>query len=259
MISAVVPSKFHMLQPMDKSVTHAKPTSTNTDIADIEVQRNWTATILSFWHWFIGTVLELSHQLPLSSHQQPSTFDALTTLWELLCSTSGAGYDAQDHVFHLLFNLVLHCCDTYLQDTFPAVPAPTKHLLHSYWFDRRQLFDDETCTSAVETFTRVFNVSLLTQAIKSHSAPSACCSSPSHPDRYRRSSPPHLQQPARDSSLSTWGKPHLFPSSSEKVGVAVDLRTSIDLYPTDSSVSSSTVPPLPDFPVPVTNDSPVGA
>ena len=62
----------------------------------------------------------------------------------------------------------------------------------------------------------------------------------------------------RDSSCSTQGKPRSFPSSFKKGGGA-DLRTSIDLSPTDLSPSLATVPPLPDFPVPVLNDSPVGA
>ena len=58
-------------------------------------------------------------------------------------------------------------------------------------------------------------------------------------------------------SRSTRGKPRSFPSSSKKGGA--DLRTSIDLSPTDLSPSPATVPPLPDFPIPALNDSPVGA
>ena len=65
--SAFVPSKFRILQPTDKSATHAKPAFTDADVADFEVQLKRTATILSFQDWFIGTVLDLSHQLPLSS------------------------------------------------------------------------------------------------------------------------------------------------------------------------------------------------
>ena len=63
--SAFVPSKFHVLQPTDKSATHAKPAFTDADVADFEVQLKRTATILSFRDWLIGTVLELSRQVPI--------------------------------------------------------------------------------------------------------------------------------------------------------------------------------------------------
>ena len=173
-------SKFRVLQPTDKSATHAKPAFTDANVADFEVQLKRTATILSFQDWFIGAVLELSRQLPLSSQS-----DTLTTLQELLHSASRAGYDAEDHVSHLLFNLVLRRHDAYLWDIFTTLPMPTKHLLHSHWLNSRQLFDDEACTSALETFTRASNVSLLTQAIKSCSAAPSRRSSATNTDRHR--------------------------------------------------------------------------
>ena len=250
--SAFVPSKFRVLQPTDKSATHAKPAFTDAYVADFEVQLKRTATILSFQDWFIGAVLELSRQLPLSSRS-----DTLTTLQELLYSVSRAGYDAQDHVSHLLFNLVLHRHDAYLRDTFTMLSTPTKLLLRSHRLNSRQLFDNEACTSALETFTHASNVSLLTQAIKSHSAAPPRRFSATNIDHRRRPPTPPQRQPSRDFSRSTRGKPRFFPSSFKKGGA--DLRTSIDLSPTDPSPSPVTVPPLPDFPVPALNDSPVGA
>ena len=211
--SAFVPSKFHVLQPTDKSATHAKPAFTDADVADFEVQLKRTATILSFQDWFIGAVLELSRQLPLLSRS-----DTLTTLQELLYSASRAGYDAQDHVSHLLFNLVLHRRDAYLRDTFTTLPTSTKHLLRSHRLNSRQLFDDEACTSALETFTRASSVSLLTQAIKSHSAAPSRRSSATNADHRRRPPTPPRHQPARDSSRRTRGKPRSFPSSFKKGG-----------------------------------------
>ena len=248
--SAFLPSKFRVLQPTDKSATHAKPAFTDADVADFEVQLKRTATILSFQDWFIGAVLELSCQLPLSSRS-----DTLMTLQELLYSASRAGYDAQDHVSHLLFNLVLRRHDAYLQDTFTTQPTPTKHLLCSHRLNSRQLFNDEACTSTLEMFTRASNISLLTQAIKSHSAASSRRSSATNADHRRCPPTPPGRQPSRDSSRSTRGKPWSFPSSFKKGGV--DLRTSIDLSLTDLSPLPATVPPLPDFPVPALNDSPV--
>ena len=250
--SAFVPSKFHVLQPTDKSATHAKLAFIDADVAIFEVHLKRTATILSFQDWFIGAVLELSRQLPLSSRS-----NTLTTLQELLYSASRAGYDAQDHVSHLLFNLVLRCRDAYLRDTFTTLRTPTKHLLCSHRVNNRQLFDDEACTSALETFTRASNVSLLTQAIKSRSAVPSRCSSATNADHRRRPPTPPRRQPSRDSSRSTWGKPQSFPSSFKKGGA--DLRTSIDLSPTDLSPSPATVPRPLDFPVPALNDSPLGA
>ena len=127
---AFVSSKFHMLQLMDKLATHAKPSFTDADVADFEAQLKRIATILSFQDWFAGTVLELSRQLPLSSHLRTSMSDILTALQELLYSVSRAGYNAQNHISHLLFKLVLRHCDTCPWDTFPALPAPTKCLLY---------------------------------------------------------------------------------------------------------------------------------
>ena len=211
--SAFVPSKFRVLQPTDKSATHAKPAFTDADVADFEVQLKRTATILSFQDWFIGAVLELSCQLPLSSRS-----DTLTTLQELLYSASRAGYDAQDHVSHLLFNLVLCRRDAYLRDTFTTLPTPTKRLLRSHRLNSRQLFDDDACTSALETFTRASNVSLLTQAIKSRSAAPSRRSSATNTDHRRRPPTPPRRQPSRVFSRSTRGKPRSFPSSFKKGG-----------------------------------------
>ena len=210
--SAFVPSKFRVLQPTDRSATDAKPAFMDADVADFEVQLKRTATILSFQDRFIGAVLELSRQLPLSSRS-----DTLTTLQELLYSASRAGYDAQDHVSHLLFNLVLRRRDAYLRDTFTTLPMPTKCLLRSHRLNSRQLFDDEACTSALETFTRA-SVSLLTQAIKSRSAAPSRRSSATNADHRRRPPTPPRRQPPRDSSRSTRGKPRSFPSSLKKGG-----------------------------------------
>ena len=196
--SAFVPSKFRVLQPMDKSATPAKPAFTDADVTDFEVLLKCTATILSFQDWFIGAVLELSRQLSLSSRS-----DTLTTLQELLYSASRAGYDTQDHVSHLLFNLVLRRRDAYLWDTFTTLPTPTKRLLRSHRLNRRQLFDDEACTAALETFTCASNVSLLTQAIKSRSAAPSRRSSATNADHRRRPPTPPWRQPSRDSSHST--------------------------------------------------------
>ena len=198
--SAFVLSKFSILQPTDKSATRAKPAFTDADVADFEVQLKCTATILSFQDWFIGAVLELSCQLPLLSRS-----DTLTTLQELLYSASRAGYDAQDHVSHLLFNLVLRHCDAYLQDTFTTLPMPTKHLLCSHRLNSRQLFDDEACTSTLETFTCASNVSLLTQAIKSRLAAPSHCSSATNANHCRR--PPTLPHP-RVNLPGTLAAPH---------------------------------------------------
>ena len=221
-------------------------------MADFEVQLKRTATIPSFQDWFIGAVLELSRQFPLSSRS-----DTLTTLQELLYSASRAGYDPQDHVSHLLFNLVSHHCDAYLWDTFTMLPMPTKRLLSSHQLNSREIIDDEACTSALETFTRASNISLLTQAIKSRLAVPSCRSSATNADRHRRPPTPPRRQPSRDSSRSTRGKPWSFPSSFKK-GCA-NLRTSIDLSPTDLSPSPVTILLIPDFSVPALNDSPVGA
>ena len=250
--SAFVPGKFRVLLPTDKSATHAKPAFTDANVADFEVQLKCTATILSFQDWFIGAVLELSRQLPLSSRS-----DTLTTLQELLYSASRAGFNAQDHVSDLLFNLVLHRRDACLRDTFSMLPTPTKHLLCSHQLNSRQLFDDEACTSTLETFTRASNVSLLTQAIKSRSAAPSHRPSATNADHHRCLPTPPQHQSSRDSFHSTRGKPWSFPSSFKKGGA--DLRTSIDLSATDLSPSLATVPPLPDFPVPALNNSPVGA
>ena len=112
--SAFMPGNFCILQPMDKSATHAKPSFTDADMADVEVQLKRTATILSFQDWFIGAVLELSCELPLLSHKPTSMPDTLMTLQELLYSASRAGYDTRDQVSHLLLNLVLCRHDAYL-------------------------------------------------------------------------------------------------------------------------------------------------
>ena len=250
--SAFVPSKFCILQPTDKSATHAKSAFTDADVADFEVQLKRTATILSFQDWFISAVLELSRQPP-----PVITIRHLDDSTGVLYSASRAGYDAQDHVSHLLFNLVLRRHDAYLRDTFTTLPTPTKRLLRSHWLNSRQLFNDEACTSAVETFTRASNVSLLTQAIKSRSAAPSRRSSATNADHRRCPPIPPRRQPSRDSSRSTRGKPRSFPSSFKKGGA--DLSTSIDLSPTDLSPSPATISPLPDFPVPALNDSPVGA
>ena len=154
-----------------------------------------------------------SRQLPLSSRS-----NTLMTLQELLYSASRAGYDAQDHVSHLLFNLVLCCRDAYLRDTFTTLPTPTKRLLRSHWLNSRQLFDDEACTSTLETFTRASNISLLTQAIKSHSAAPSRRSSATNAEHRRRPPTPPRHQPSRDSSRSTRGKPRSFPSFFKKEG-----------------------------------------
>ena len=140
------------------------------------------------------------------------------TLQELLYSASRAGYDAQDHVSHLLFNLVLRRCDAYLQDTFTMLPTPTKRLLRSHRPNSRQLFDDEACTSALEMFTCASNVSLLTLAIKSRSAAPSHRSSVTNANHCRCPPTPPRRQPARDSSRSTWGKPRSFPSSFKNGG-----------------------------------------
>ena len=193
------------------------------------MQLKWTPTILSFQDWFIDAVLELAVISP-SSHKQSSTSDTLMTLPELLHSTSRAGYDAQDHILHLLFNLVLCHYDSYLWDSFPVLPAPTKRLLRSHWLNSVQLFDDKTCTSALEMFMGVSNVFLLTQAIKHCSAPPAHCPSSPHPDCCRCPSPTCPQQPTRDASCTTQNKLHPFPFSFRKKEGTVDLSTSIDLY-----------------------------
>ena len=136
--------------------------------------------------------------------------DILTTLQELLYSASRAGYDPQNCISHLLFSLVLHCRDTYLQDTIRMLSVPTKRLLCSHHLISRQLFDDDTCASALETFTCASNVSLLTQAIKSCSAPCTCCVSSPFSRRPR--------QHTKDSSRATQGKPRSSPSPFKKKG-----------------------------------------
>ena len=110
--------------------------------------------------------------------------------------------------------------------------------------------------SAVQTFTHASNISLLTQAIKFHSAP-RCASSP-HADHHRCQSSPHPRQCTRHSSRPTQDNPWSYPSPLHKRWVA-DLRTGTDLHATDSCFSSSTVLLLLDFLVPTHNDSPVGA
>ena len=205
--------KFHILQLTDKSATHTKPAFTDTDVANFKVQVKCTATIFSFQDWFSGPVLELSRQLPLLSRS-----DSWTTLQELLYSASRAGYNAQDRVSHLLFNLVLCHCDAYLQDTFTTFSMPTKHLLHSHQLNSRQLFDDKACMSALETFTRASNVSLLTQTIKSCSAAPSRHPSATNADCRRHASNPPQRQPSRDPSRSTWAKPQSFPCSFKKEG-----------------------------------------
>ena len=95
-------------------------------------------------------------------------------------------------------------------------------------------------------------------AIKSHSTPLSRRPSAANADHRRCPPTPPQRQPSRDSSRSTWGKPRSFPSSFKKWG-GMDLKTSIDLFPTDPAPSPATVLPLLDFPVPALNKSPVGA
>ena len=210
-----------------------------------------------FQDWFIGTVLELSCQLPLSSCQT-SMPNVLMTLQELLYSASRAGYARQDHIFHLLFNLVFCHHNAYLWDTFLMLPTPTKHLLCSHQLNSRHFFDDETCLSALETFPCTSNVSLLTQLLSlaqlllltvRHAVTPITTGTCLH---HAHVSPLGILPKPRGASLNC------SPLLSRKKGGGVDLRTSTDLYLTASSFSSSSVLLLPGFSVSAHNDSLVG-
>ena len=90
----------------------------------------------------------------------------LHDLQEFVFSASRAGYDARQHVCHLLFNTVLRRRDAYLSDTFPRLQAPLRKQLRAHILDDSLLFSESTCETALETFTQASNVTLLSQATR---------------------------------------------------------------------------------------------
>ena len=191
-----------MLQPTDKSTTHAKPFLTDADLADFKVQLKCMATI-----YFLSRTGSSAQSYPGTGPPAPPVVASRNLYGRHPDNSTGATvYSAsreatthKDHISHLLFNLVLCHHDAHLWDTFPVLTVPTKHLLCSHQLNSRQLSDDKTCTSTLETFTCASNISLPTHGIKSCSAPTRRPSS-SHANHHRCLSSPHTHQLARDSS-----------------------------------------------------------
>ena len=102
--AAQVPSKFRVLQPPEKDTAHSRPFITDFDMSNMEVQLRCSNIILSYQDWFLGSVLCLSEQLQSTTAEHTSAQKILHDLQEFVFSASRAGYDARQHVCHLLFS-----------------------------------------------------------------------------------------------------------------------------------------------------------
>ena len=132
----------------------------------MEVQLHRCNIILSYQDWFLGSVLHLSKQLQSTTVEHMSVQKILHDLQEFVFSASQAGYDARQHICHLLFNTVLCRRDAYLLDTFLHLQAPLRKQLRAHILDDPLLFSESTCETALETFTQASNVTLLSQATR---------------------------------------------------------------------------------------------
>ena len=164
--AAQVPSKFRVLKPPEKATAHSRPFITDFDMSDMEVRLRRSNIMLSYQDWFLVSILHLSEQLQSTTSEHTSAQKILRDLQEFIFSASQVGYDACQHVCHLLFNTVLCRRDTYLSDTFPHLQAPLKKQLGAHILDDPVLFSESTCDTALETLTQASNVTLLSQATR---------------------------------------------------------------------------------------------
>ena len=232
--AAQVPCKFRVLQPPEKATAHSRPFITDFDMSDMEVQLCRSNIILSYQDWFLGSVLRLSKQLQSTTTEHTSAQKILHDLQEFVFSASQAGYDARQHVFHLLFNTVLSRRDAYLSDTFPRLQAPLRWQLRAHILDDPLLLSESTCETALETFTQASNVTLLSQATRA-ARDSSHSPRPNPRDRQQQQQQQQQQpqrQPHRPTAASRQhqpfrGKNRSLPHSSTKKGGAA-ARINID-------------------------------
>ena len=209
--AAQVPPKFRMLQPADKSTSYSRPSFTDSDLAEQEVQLKRTSVILSHQDWFLGSVLHFANRLGNQLDGSDSSKADLAHLQEFVYSASRAGFDARRNVSHLWFNTVLRRRDAYLSDTFTRLQAPLKRQLRAHSLDSRLLFSEETCDAALETYTQASNATLLSRATRTSrpTQPSRPTSSSSRNDRSQQrtsmqSAPPKTQPSPRGKPSSTF-------------------------------------------------------
>ena len=192
--------------PSATATAHSRPFIMDFDMSDMEVQLRRSNIILSYQDWFLGSVLRLSEQLQSTTAEHTSAQKILYDLQEFVFSASRAGYDARQHVCHLLFNTVLRRRDAYLSDTFPRLQAPLRKQLRAHILDDPLLFSESTCETAPVTFTQASNVTLLSHAMRA-SRDSSRSSRPNPRDRQQQ------QQPQRQ--LHRPRPPHANVSPSE--------------------------------------------
>ena len=224
-----VPAKFRVLQPPEKATTHSRPFITDFNVSDMEVQLRHSNIILSYQDWFLGCVLCLSEQLQSTTAEHTPTQKILHDLQEFVFSASRAGYDARQHVCHLLFNTVLCRRDAYLSDTFPCLQAPLRKQLRAHILDDSLLFSESTCETALQTFTQASNVTLLSQATRA-SRDSSRSSRPNPRDQQQQQQPqrqPHRPTAASRQRQPFRGKNRSLPQPSTKKGGAA-ARINID-------------------------------
>ena len=186
-------------------------------MSDMEVQLRRSNIILSYQDWFLGSILRLAEQLQSTTAEHTPTQKILHDLQEFVFSASRAGYDARQHVCHLLFNTVLRRRDAYLSDTFPRLQAPLRKQLRAHILDDSLLFSESTCETALKTFTQASNVALLSQAARA----SRDSSRPNPRDRQQQRQPqrqPHRPTAASRQCQPFRGKNRSLPQSSTKKG-----------------------------------------
>ena len=222
------PPKFRVLQPLEKATAHSRPCITDFDMSDMEVQLRRSNIILSYQDWFLGSALRLSEQLQSTTAEHTSAQKILHDLQEFVFSTSRAGYDARQHICHLLFNTVLRRRDACLSDTFPRLQAPLRKQLRAHILDDPLLFSESTCETALETFTQASNVTLLSQATQA-SRDSSRSSRPNPRDcqQQQLQCQPHRSTAASRQHQPFRGKNPSLPQSSTKQGGAA-ARIKID-------------------------------
>ena len=159
--AAQVPPKFRMFQPVDKFTSYSRPSFTDSDLAEQEVQLKRTSVILSHQDWLLGSVLRFANCLGNQLDGSDSSKADLAHLQEFVYSASRAEFDACRNVSHLWFNTVLRRQDAYLGDTFTRLQAPLKRQLRAHSLDGRLLFSEETCDAALEMYTQASSATLL--------------------------------------------------------------------------------------------------
>ena len=235
--AAQVPSKFEVLQPPEKATAHSRPFMMDFDMSDMEVELRRSNIILSYQDWFLGSVLHLSEQLQSTTAEHMSAQKILHDLQEFVFSASRVGYDACQHVCHLLFNMVLCRRDAYLSDTFRTCRPPSGSSSGCIFWT--------TPYSSVSRHVRLrsrlspmaSNVTLLSQATWA-SRDSSHSSCPNPRDRQRQQQPQH--QPYRPTAASHQcqpfrGKNCSLPQSSTKKGGVV-VRINIDWFTDPTSL-----------------------